>query len=99
MLVVRDVFNIKFGRMREALELWQEGKQHIMNNTTAPPRLMTDLTGDYYTLVLESQFNNLADYEQAMQTEMQKQDWRNWYQKFTPLVESGRREMFNVVGQ
>lgn len=97
MLVVRDIFNIKFGRMREALQLWQEGKQHVMGNTAAPPRIMTDLTGDYYTLVLESQFNSLADYEKAMQSELSKPDWRNWYQKFTPLVESGRREMFNVV--
>ena len=28
---------------------------------------------------------------------MSNPDWKAWYQKLTPLIESGRREIFNVV--
>jgi len=62
-----------------------------------PDRLLTDLTGPYYTLVMESSYPNLADYEKSIQTEMGNEDFRRWYQKFVLLVDSGRREMFTVV--
>ncbi len=29
---------------------------------------------------------------------MGSEEWKKWYQKFVPLVESGYREVFNVVG-
>jgi hypothetical protein len=97
MIVVRDIFNLKFGKTRDAMTLWQDGTKFLPQTGASPARLLTDVTGDYYTVVLESTFNSLADYEKAHSQTGQSKEWHEWYQKFTPLVESGRREIFSVV--
>ena len=60
-------------------------------------RVLTDLVGPYYTLVLETTYPNLSEYEKANTTAMANEDWRRGYQKFTPYVESGYREVFTIV--
>lgn len=99
MIVVRDVFQLHFGAAREAIALWQEGLE-FQRRDDAPrdTRLMTDLTGNYYTLALESTYDNLASYETGMQKLMSDPTWKAWYARFTPLVQSGRREIYTVVG-
>lgn len=88
---------MKFGKAREALALWQKGTLILKQTGHAPHRLLTDVTGQNYTLVLESQFKSLADFEKGHGSTAGSAAWRNWYKKFTPLVESGRREIFQVV--
>ena len=97
MIVVRDVFQLKFGKAKEALSLLKESLELSKKSGYKPDRLLTDLTGQYYTLIMEGTFKNLADYESILSREMGNGDWKQWYQKFTPLVESGRREIFTVV--
>lgn len=98
MIVVRDVFQLRFGTAREAAALWNEGLEFLRRSPQVrEPRLLTDLTGPYYTLVLESSFDSLGAYETTMRESLDDK-WRAWYSKFTPLVVSGHREIFNVVG-
>jgi hypothetical protein len=97
MIVVRDIFQLKFGKAKEAMALWKEGVDIIKKSGFKPDRMLTDLTGQYYTLVMESSFKSLADYENMDMSHTESAEWRTWYQKFVPLVESGRREMFRTV--
>jgi len=97
MILVRDIFQLRFGKAREATKLFQEGMDHMKNMSKSPMRLLTDLTGPYYTFVMESTFENLAEFEKYFKSETTNTEWKNWYQKFVPLVESGRREIFNIV--
>jgi hypothetical protein len=99
MIVVRDVFQLKFGAAREAVALWQEGLDFMrQSDAVRDVRLLTDLTGDYYTLVLESTYDSLADYDATMRSSMGEASWKSWYARFSPLVDHGRRELFTVVG-
>src|SRR5262245_47079995 len=99
MILVRDVFQLKFGQARDALAAFKQiaeiGKG--LGLDPANIRLLTDLVGPHYTLVLEATFPNLGSWEQAGQKIMGNQEWRNAYQKFVPHVESGHREIFNIV--
>ncbi len=97
MILVRDVFNLKFGKSREAMALWQDGTKFMQQTGATPSRLLTDVTGQYYTVVLESTFNSLAEFEKGHSQMGDSKEWHEWYQKFTPLVESGRREIFTIV--
>ncbi len=99
MILVRDIFHLKFGKAKEALSLMKEGLAIAKTFGYVPDRLLTDLTGPYYTLVMESSYPNLSEYEKSFQTEMGNEDFRRWYQKFVLLVDSGRREMFTIVQQ
>jgi hypothetical protein len=62
-----------------------------------PDRLLTDLTGPYYTLVMETTYANMTEFEKAFKNLLGNKEFGEWYQKMVPLVESGRREMYTVV--
>ena len=94
MIVVRDVFQLHFGKAKEALELMREGRELERKLGYPVSRLLTDVTGPYYTLISESNFESLTAFEQAINFSA---EWRAWYAKFTPLVREGRREIFRVV--
>ena len=98
MIVVRNVFQLKFGKAKDALALWKEGREIARRTGSGEKmRAMTDLVGPFYTLVMEEEFPSLADMERESQSEMSAEEWKGWYQKFVPLVESGYREIFTVV--
>ena len=98
MIIVRDVFQLRFGTAREAVAICKEGLSKAeQSGQAAPMRLMTDLVGNYYTLVMESSHESLAHFETSMQEMTSREDWRAWYQKLLPLLESGHREIFNLV--
>jgi hypothetical protein len=97
MVVVRNVFRLKFGKAREA----QEAMKSVIAaarrvGMVEPGRVLTDVTGPFYTLVHELTFPALADLERAQQN-MSDPAWKDAYAKFVPLVESGYREIFRVV--
>jgi hypothetical protein len=95
MILVRNIFQIKFGRMKEARELWKEGIKLV--NPSNHPRVLTDLTGPFYTLVLETTHKDVAAMAADMQNDTSQAAIGAWYQKFIPLVDSGSRELFTIV--
>jgi hypothetical protein len=98
MIVVRNTFRLKFGKTREALAVLKEGMAiQKRAGVDVSQRLLTDLTGTFYTIVLELTLPNLAALEATMPKIMGDKDWQANYQKLTPLVELGRREIFTVV--
>jgi hypothetical protein len=98
MIVVRNVFRLKFGKAKEALALWKEGREIAKRaGASGTPRVMTDLAAPFYTLVMENEFASLAEWERESQRVMQQSEWHDWYQKFLPLAESGYREIFTLV--
>ena len=102
MILVRDVFRVKFGKAKEAVALWKEGlalnKRAGYNPKST--RILTDLVGpSYYTLVFESTFESLSEYENAGKTAMSNSDWQAWYAKVSPLLETGHREIFTIAGE
>ena len=102
MVVIRNVFRLKFGKAREAVALLKEGianqkKAGASAGIDVSTRLLTDLTGPFYTVVLEITAPNLGAFEAAAPTLMGDKDWQANYQKIASLVESGEREIFTLV--
>jgi hypothetical protein len=99
MIVVRNVFQLEFGAAREAVLLWKQGLA-IANRAGFPgtsTRLLTDLVGPFYTLVMESTHDSLSAYERAAASLMESQEWKTWYAKVVPLTAGGHREVFAIV--
>jgi len=98
MIVVRNVFRLKFGKTKEAVALLKEGIAiQKRSGVDVNQRLMTDLVGTFYTLVLELTIPNLTALEATMAKVMGDKDWQALYQKFSALVDSGYREIFTVM--
>jgi hypothetical protein len=98
MIVVRNVFQLKFGKAREALAVMKDGV--AIQKRLAPEgsaRLLTDLTGRHYRIVLEMTLPNLAALEAMVPRVFGDKDFHANYQKMMPLVESGDREIFTIV--
>jgi hypothetical protein len=100
MVVIRNVFRLKFGKAREAVALFKEGmaiQRRIGVEVEWSTRLLTDLTGPFYTVVLELTVPNLATFEANAPRFMGDKDWQANYQKLAALVESGSREIFTLI--
>ncbi|MFN2444518.1 MAG: hypothetical protein ABR606_02845 [Vicinamibacterales bacterium] len=100
MIVIRNVFQLKFGKAREAVALMKEGlaiQQRAVTGVDFSTRLLTDVTGPFYTLVLELTVQDLATFENYAPKLFGDKEWQAYYQKLAPLVETGHRENFTVV--
>ncbi len=100
MIVVRDIFRVKFGQAKEATALWKQAIQLLtqLGFGVRGARLLTDLAGpSYYTFVLETSYDSLAQWEQAHVNARGNADWRKLYQQIMPLTEEGRREILTVI--
>jgi hypothetical protein len=102
MVIIRNVFQLKFGKAREAVAVVKEGIAIQTRLSSAAgidfrQRVLTDLTGPFYTLVLELTVPSIAAFEQGAGTIMGSAEWQANYQKLVPLVETGYREIFTVV--
>jgi len=100
MLVVRNVFELKFGKAREALAVMKQGidiQKRALAGTEFSTRLLTDVTGRFYTLVFELTVPNLTTYESLAPKLFADKAWQANYEKMVPLVDSGSREIFTVV--
>jgi hypothetical protein len=97
MIVVRNVFNLKFGKAKDAKALIAENQNLLKKYKYGPARFLTDMTGPFYRLEMEINAQNLADFEKTSQEMMKAPEFSEWYKKFTPLVESGSREIYSVI--
>ncbi|MFO7546912.1 MAG: hypothetical protein R6W77_15575 [Trueperaceae bacterium] len=98
MIIVRDVFKLQFGKAKEGIKLLKQGQEALKQAGYPADRVLADLTGDFYTLVLESRVESLAQYEESLATIRDIEGWQEAYGRFAPLVHSGRREIFREVG-
>ena len=100
MIIVRNVFRLKFGRAKEAAELWKEGLALTKRlGFTAKSRVLTDVVGQFYTVVFENSFESLSDFENSSKKIMSNSDWQAVYAKIVAITETGHREILNIVAE
>jgi hypothetical protein len=100
MVVIRDIFRVKFGQSKEAVALWREAAAALRSSGFGAinVRLLTDLVGpSYYTVVLESTFKSLAEWEKGHLAARDNAAWKALYAKIIPYTEVGQREILSVV--
>ena len=99
MLIIREVFTAKPGQASKLAKLF---KKAFGSDSTV--RVMTDMVGDYNTVVAEMQVNSLAEFEKLMEDYKSgkpdpKMDPKvaEEMSKYTEMYLTGRREVFQVV--
>ena len=98
MIVIRNVFHLKFGKAKDAVALVKEAvAAQKRGGSSFSFRILTDLTGTFYTVVLEVTAPSLAALEAEMPRNMSNPDFQAAYQKLVALVDSGHREIFTIV--
>jgi hypothetical protein len=97
MIVVRNIFQLKFGKAKDAIALIKENQELMKKYSHTTSRFLTDVTGDFYTLEMETTYENLTAFEKSSKEMMAVKEFGLWYEKFVTLVESGRREIFSLM--
>ncbi len=96
MIIVRDVFHAKYGRGDELVALFREFRS-TMPQLGDKMRLLTDASGRFFQVVTESEFDNLAAYEEFTRMEMAHADFAGWFARMVDCTEGGSREFYNLV--
>ncbi len=99
MLLARQVFQAKYGRGDELVALLKELQQRVPSNRS--PRLLTDASGRFFTVVWEYEVESFSEWEQtfreSMEQLMAQPEMRDWFSRTMEVVESGSREFYNIV--
>jgi hypothetical protein len=95
MIVVRGVFQAKYGKgdqlvqlLKEANDLWPSERKS---------RILTDLSGPFFTVVNEAEYDSFSDWEADAQKYFGDPRFEAWFERLIPLVESGSREFNTLV--
>ncbi len=96
MIVVRDVFQAKYGKGGELVELFKEANQLWPREYGT--RILTDASGPFFTVVTETEVESLAEWERLAAEIFTLPNFGDWFSRMVGLVESGRREFYNVAG-
>lgn len=101
MLLVRDVFQAKYGKGDELVALfkemighWQRGQHNVRVHEN---RILTDASGPFFTVVTELVIEDFAAWQQFMAEEFAMPEFGAWFAAMTAVTESGRREFYTVV--
>ncbi len=94
MIIVRNVFQARYGKGGELVDLFKEARDTWSVNYK--PRILSDISGPFFTVVTEQEYNNLAEFEKKRSEIFSDPGFEDWFQRMTALVETGKREFFNV---
>jgi hypothetical protein len=101
MIVVRTVMQARFGRGGElAAQFIQTMPAMIAEMGEGRRwRLLTDLNGQFDTVVLEAESGSMSEWEQMRPRLFGSRVFRESMQRMQELVVSGRNEMWTVEGE
>jgi hypothetical protein len=96
-IIVRDVFQAKYGKGGELVQHF-ETLTPLAAKAGVPMegKILTDASGEFFTVVTEREYKSLADWESSFRKTMGVPEFGKWFAKMVPLVENGRREFYNV---
>jgi hypothetical protein len=84
MILIRIVFQVRQGAIRQMVEAMKQATAGAPNR----PRILTDLSGPFNTLVMETRYESLAAAEQ----------WRNAFFASQELKEQESRDTDRIIG-
>jgi hypothetical protein len=98
MIQVRNVHQLKFGRIDQAVELFRKLPQ-AAGHSEIRLHGMTDISGPMYTFVTETNVPSLALWETVRTSIYEGPGYADWFKQFQLVVESGRSELFTIEGE
>lgn len=94
-IIEQMTFRLKFGMTKEGCDIWRRildaGKEGGLRS-----RMLTDVTGESYTLIMEQSHRNMMEYGPHMSAWFSNETMKDLYARFIPLCDSSRRTLFKV---
>jgi len=103
MLLIREVFHCKPGKVRPLVEKFLAMSKLNDKMGFGKMKIMTDFSGaNYWTLVSEWEVASMKDFEQMMQTQPDDPEITKEFEKimegYHDLIDHGHREIYKLEG-
>jgi hypothetical protein len=95
MFVIRNVFRCKPGQAKNVIDKFKAAMP-IMSEI-AKSRILVDQVASFWTVVIETETEDLSSFERLQQERGQRQEVQEAMSGYMDLVDSGYREIFRVV--
>ena len=96
MILIREVFQAKYGQGDSMVALFKEAQGKWLSEM--PSRLLVDLSGRFFTFVVEIEVESLGEWEARMAQLFATPETADWFARMTDFVESGHREFYTIAG-
>lgn len=98
MILHRVVFQAKFGKADDVVTMLKEGISHMPREVMGvyEPRILTDISGSFDTVILETVHESLATYEKARAALFAMGEESEEPSQMESLVQSGRNEYYTI---
>ncbi len=93
MIIVREVFTAKPGMASKLARLFKSA----LASQPGRAMVMTDLVGKFNTVVLETEYASLTEFEARMKDYMENEEWRSRMVGYTEMYQTGKREIYQIV--
>lgn len=97
MLVVRDIFQCKYGKGGALVDLFKEARDMLPAGARA--RIMSDASGQFDTIVTEWVLDDFAAWQRMRDEEFSSPEFPAWFGRMMEIVESGRREFYYIEAE
>ncbi len=98
MVLVRLVFQAKFGHAGELVAAFRQGAEAMAGSAMRPRhvRILTDLSGPFDTIVEELEFDCLEDYINGQAAVFADPAFREMMQQTVGQMEGGSKEYYTI---
>jgi len=99
MIVIRDVFRCKPGKAKVLIEQFKTAMPLMMKDMeqTGNYRILVDAVATYWTVVIESEAENLTEFEKRMSEMKPSPEAEKAMEGYMDNVDGGYREIFRVA--
>ncbi len=100
MIVERLVFRAKFGQGDAVSAAFKEWRDRFAQRFGVTSRVLVDLTGPMFTIVVETEYRDLAhlaELEVQQQQAYSDPEFQQWFGSWSQATEHGQRELFRVL--
>lgn len=95
--LVREVFKAKPGKAKDLVKMFKLAKPYIeKDGDMKNMKVMTDVTGNYWTVVLESEVEDMGSFMSNMRGATASEEMKQIMKGYMDCVEGGYREIFMI---
>ena len=96
MILQRVVFQAKFGHVNEVVAEMKQMMATMGREFNTQSRILTDLSGPQFTVVLETVGESLAEWERTRLELFSRPDFQANFARIIPLIEHGHTEFYTI---
>lgn len=97
MMLVRQVFQAKYGHGDELVALFREFHASAAVPNREKARILTDASGQFFTVVTEYEVESFTAWEESFKKLMSGPEMGAWFARMMDVTEGGSREFYNIV--